>query len=156
MDEAIKNEMANRLNELGGLLTITARNIKIMHWNYHDKDFVAVHPWLDEVYEFVNDSIDEVFEELRKGALPLNATYTAAIQYGKVNGAIAEFDDKITYNNSETFHNVRGMLDILRSKMDQLATFADENKVWTVHEMANGMLAKTNHFYYFANESILA
>ena len=154
MDEAIKNEMANRLNELGGLLTLTARNIKIMHWNYHDKDFVSVHPWLDEVYEFVNDSIDEVFEELRKGALPLNATYTAAIQYGT--DLIMEYDDKITYDNPKMFHDLRGMLDILRSKMDQLATFADENKVWTVHEMANGMLAKTNHFYYFANESILA
>jgi len=156
MDEAIKTEMATRLNELGGLLTLAARNVKIMHWNYHDKDFVSVHPWLDEVYDFLNDSIDEVYEEIRKGALPMAATYSAAIAAGAKDSALAEFDDKISYNNPETFHNVRGILDIIRYRLDSLSTFADEHKVWTVHEMSNGMLSKANQFYYFANESIMA
>ena len=35
--------VANELNQLGALLTIAERNVKVMHWLYFDTDFVSVH-----------------------------------------------------------------------------------------------------------------
>ena len=148
-----QNETSTRLNTLGCSMTVMRRNVKILHWNYRDHDFVSIHPWLDTVYDELSECIDTIYEELRKGGFDIKATLTETLQ----NSKIAELPaGSVVYKNSETFGALSIMLSSIRKQADDLATYAEENHFWTVHDMAVGILNKCNHINYFVKNSLTA
>ena len=148
-----QDETSIRLNTLGCSMTVMRRNVKILHWNYHDRDFVSVHPWLDTVYDDLTECIDAVYEELRKGGFSIKATLTETVQ----NSKIAELPaGSVIYGNAETCGAVYVMLTAIRTQADDLATYADENHFWTVHELAVSILSKCNQINYFVKNSLTA
>ena len=44
----------------------------------------------------------------------------------------------------------------IRTQADDLATYADENHFWTVHELAVSILSKCNQINYFVKNSLAA
>lgn len=56
--------MENSLNKLLASLGVLSMKSKNYHWNIVGKGFFSVHKTLDEVYENLNDKVDEVAERI--------------------------------------------------------------------------------------------
>ena len=51
--------ISEKLETLGKSLTVVSRNIKVLHWNYNDKDFIPTHLWLDEMFAEIRLQLQE-------------------------------------------------------------------------------------------------
>lgn len=142
----------NILNVLLASLTIFERNVKISHWNYKSNiDFISVHVWLDTVHDDICESIDIVAEEIRKADRYPKATLQQCIE----NSVISQIDSSTECSKDMTFNSLAIGLMEIRKLADQLSTMADENKFWTVQDVANGILSKMSHHLYFVKNTIV-
>ena len=67
MEELVKN-----LNCLLSDLNVFYRKLQNYHWNVFGKDFFVVHEKLEELYNEINEQIDEIAEHiLMLGGTPL-------------------------------------------------------------------------------------
>lgn len=57
-------DLKQSLNELLSDLNVFYRKLQNYHWNVEGKDFFTVHEKLEEYYEEVNESIDEIAEHI--------------------------------------------------------------------------------------------
>lgn len=81
-------ELENKLNELLADLNVFYRKLQNYHWNVQGKDFFHVHSKLEELYEKINEQIDEIGEHiLILGGQPL--------------GTIKDYIEKSTINEAE-------------------------------------------------------
>lgn len=144
-----KQECLALMNKLLATLTVFERNVKILHWNYQYKDFVSVHPWLDDVHDDVCECIDTIAEEIRKGDFFPDATLQQCIE----NTGTPQINSNVRYDHKETFNVLARGLSSIRVLADMLSTKADENKFWTIQDVANGILSKMNHHMYFVKGS---
>jgi DNA-binding ferritin-like protein len=138
------------MNTLLASLTVFERNVKILHWNYQSADFVSVHPWLDDIHDDVCECIDAVAEEIRKGDFFPNATLTGCVEVS----SIQQLDSEVAYSHDATFRALVNGLNSIRSLADMLSTMADENKFWTIQDMANDILKRMNHHTYFVKNTL--
>jgi DNA-binding ferritin-like protein len=144
-------QAALMLTQLGHTMTVASRDLKIMHWNYRDTNFVAVHPYIDEVRADLDDEIDGVYEEMRKGGFLPEAKLSQALAESKVN----EIPSDRLYNCADTMKIMHQIITEIRVEADALSTFADENKLWTIQDLANGILDKCSKVNYFIVNSSL-
>lgn len=138
-------QAALMLTQLGHTLTVAQRDLKILHWNYRDSNFTSVHPWIDEVRSDLDGFIDDVYEEIRKGGYFPEAKLSQALEESKVK----EIPSDRLYDCSTTMKVMHEIITEIRVEADSLSTFADTNKLWTVQDLANGILtscSKTNYF----------
>lgn len=56
--------MENKLNVLLSNLVVEYHKLQNFHWYVKGKDFFQVHAKLEELYNYINESIDEVAENL--------------------------------------------------------------------------------------------
>ena len=56
--------MENKLNEFLADLNIFYRKLQNYHWNIEEKDFFQVHAKLEELYDEINEQIDEIAEHI--------------------------------------------------------------------------------------------
>ena len=127
------------MNKLLAALTIFERNVKIAHWNYIDIDFISVHVWLDTVHDDVCECIDDVAEEIRKGGFFPNASLQACLNN---NPGIHPEESAGPSTKVMTFTMLNIGLTEIRKLADELSTMADENKFWTIQDLANSILSK--------------
>ena len=139
------------MNKLLATLTVFERNVKIAHWNYRSADFYLIHPMLDTIHDDVCECIDTIAEEIRKGDFYPVATLTQCIQ----NSAIPEIVCPGPCTKAMTFAMLRVDLTEIRKLADALSTLADENKFWTIQDVANGILSKMNHHMYFVKNTVV-
>ena len=138
------------MNKLLASLTVFERNIKLAHWNYQSSvDFISVHTWLDTVHDDVCDAIDDVAEEIRKGLYFPQAALQDCIN----NSAVPPFTCPGPCTKKMAFAMLLIDLTEIRKLADALSTMADENKFWTIQDLANGILSKMNHHMYFVKGS---
>ena len=57
-------ELENKLNEFLADLNIFYRKLQNYHWNIEGKDFFQVHAKLEELYDEINEQIDEIAEHI--------------------------------------------------------------------------------------------
>ncbi len=57
-------ELENKLNEFLADLNIFYRKLQNYHWNIEEKDFFQVHAKLEELYDEINEQIDEIAEHI--------------------------------------------------------------------------------------------
>ena len=57
-------ELENKLNEFLADLNIFYRKLQNYHWNVQGKDFFQVHAKLEELYNEINEQIDEIAEHI--------------------------------------------------------------------------------------------
>ena len=57
-------ELGNKLNEFLADLNIFYRKLQNYHWNIEGKDFFQVHVKLEELYDEINEQIDEIAEHI--------------------------------------------------------------------------------------------
>ena len=143
-------EVVKRLNELGASLTVLKRNVRVFHWNIIGKQFIYVHEYLDELQDDIAECIDAVYEELRKGDLPLHATLSECLALSK----ITEVPSYDKYKAKDVFARILADINIIRNMTDSLSTFSDANKFWTCQDLANDILSKCNKVKYFMKSSL--
>lgn len=141
--------VAELLTKLGYSLSVMERNVRILHWNYRDKDFVSIHPWLGDIYEEIAKTIDDVYEEIRKGGFLPDAKLSRCL----VQSEIKELESNRTYDNGATMAAMYGMISVIATEADKLSTFADANKIWTSADLANGILTFCSKCKYFIKNS---
>lgn len=56
--------MENKLNQFLADLSVMAKKVQNYHWNIVGKGFFSVHAKLDDLYESLNESVDEVAERI--------------------------------------------------------------------------------------------
>lgn len=65
--------MEKKLNQFLADISVLSKKVQNYHWNIEGKSFFTVHAKLDEVYEGLNENIDEVAERmLALGYRPLS------------------------------------------------------------------------------------
>ncbi len=146
-----REECLELMNKLLAALTIFERNVKIAHWNLKSATFQDDHVWLDTVHDDVCECIDTIAEEIRKGDFYPHATLTMCLQ----NSSIQETDSSGPCTKAAMFNMLTIGLNAVRVLADQLSTKADENKFWTIQDVANGILSKMNHHLYFVKNTII-
>ena len=57
-------ELENKLNEFLADLNVFYRKLQNYHWNVQGKDFFQVHAKLEEIYNEINEQIDEIAEHI--------------------------------------------------------------------------------------------
>ena len=141
----------NILNVLLASLTVFERNVKIAHWNYRDHDFTTSHRLLDEIHDDICECVDAVAEEIRKGDRFPDADLATCL--GK--SLVAPVTGAEPFNKAKTFAMLQVGLFNIRKVADDLSTMADENKFWTIQDLANDILKKTNHHLYFVKNTVV-
>ena len=145
-----KQSCLKLMNTLLATLTVFEREIKMAHWNYMATDFVMVHPWLDTVHDDVCKSIDDVAEEIRKSLCFPQGT----LQECLTNSAIQPTMTPGPCTKESAFAMLIMDLTKIRELADALSTMADENKFWTVQDLANSILSKMSHHMYFVKNTV--
>ena len=139
------------MNKLLADLTVFERNVKIAHWNLKSKSFRDDHLFLDIVHDDVCECIDTLAEEIRKGDFYPAATLTQCLQ----NSTVQELQSAGPCSKAMAFNMLATGLNAVRVLADALSTMADENKFWTIQDVANGILSKMNHHLYFVKNTIV-
>ena len=152
MDNEVINPIAEKLEVLGETLTVTSRNVKILHWNYNDRDFIQTHLWLDELFAELNDCIDAVYEELRKANLLFDAKLSHSVEASKV----TEIESNIVYHHDQTYEILNTNCATLKALCDEIATAAEEAKMFTVHDLMVEFINKISKRHYFVKNSLIA
>lgn len=137
------------MNKLLATLTIFERNVKILHWNYHDYDFFSIHKSLDDIHDTACEHIDTIAEEIRKGDFYPNAMLNQCIE----NSSIESISSAVLYDHVQTMSILLVNIDAIRKLADALSTLADDNKFWTIQDMANDILSDMNHHRYFVKNT---
>lgn len=139
------------MNKLLATLTVFERNVKVAHWNLKSEAFISEHTWLDTVHDDVCECIDIVAEEIRKGDFYPTATLTQCLQ----NSTVQELQSAGPCTKAMSFGMLMTDLNAVRVLADALSTMADENKFWTIQDIANDILSKMNHHLYFVKNTIV-
>ena len=81
-------ELENKLNEFLADLNIFYRKLQNYHWNIEGKDFFQVHAKLEELYDEINEQIDEIAEHI-------------AILWGQPLGTMKDYLEKSSIKEAE-------------------------------------------------------
>ena len=81
-------ELENKLNEFLADLNLFYRKLQNYHWNVQGKDFFQVHAKLEELYNEINEQIDEIAEHI-------------AILGGQPLGTLKDYLEKSTIKEAE-------------------------------------------------------
>lgn len=119
--------LEQRLNEFLSDLNVFYRKLQNYHWNVEGKDFFVVHAKLEEYYDEVNESIDEVAEHiLILGGQP----YGTMEDYLNTTTIVEAENKKI--KSDAIFHNLTNDLGMLLKKVVEIKQEADkENQYGT-------------------------
>ena len=137
----------NELNQLLSDLNVFYRKVQNYHWNIEGVDFFTIHSKLEEYYNEINESIDEVAEYiLTKGEEPLG-TMKDYLEISK----IAEAENKkvksdVVFNELEKdFTYLLKNVKAIKKQADNIdddstSTFMDEfisdysKKIWMIKQ----------------------
>ncbi len=123
-------ELENKLNEFLADLNIFYRKLQNYHWNIEGKDFFQVHVKLEELYNEVNESIDEIAEHiLILGGQPL--------------GTLKDYMEKTTLKEAENkkikseeiYSNILSDYKELLKKTIEIKENAENNKEYSTSSL---------------------
>lgn len=116
-------ELENKLNEFLADLNVFYRKLQNYHWNVQGKDFFQVHAKLEELYNDINEQIDEIAEHI-------------AILGGQPLGTLKDYMDKSTIQEAENkkikseeiYNNVLSDYQTLLNKVTEIKEESEKQK----------------------------
>lgn len=124
------------LNSLLSDLNIFYRKLQNYHWNVEGKDFFVIHAKLEEYYDEVNASIDEIAEHI----LILGGQPLGTMQDYLNNASIVEAENK-KIKPDVIFHNVVNDLGMLLKKVIQIKEEADNQKEYSTSTLMDNFIS---------------
>lgn len=126
----ISMELENKLNEFLADLNVFYRKLQNYHWNVQGKDFFQVHAKLEELYNEINEQIDEIAEHiLMLGEQPLGT-----MQDYLNNTCIVEAkNEKI--EEKAIFENIKNDLGTLLNKVTNIKEEADKQNMYATSSL---------------------
>ena len=115
--------LEQNLNELLADLNVFYRKLQNFHWNIEGKDFFQTHQKLEELYDEVNESIDEIAEHiLTLGGQPLGKLK----DYLEIS-TIEEAENK-KVKSDEIYNNIIKDFETLLKKSTEIKEIAEDKK----------------------------
>lgn len=130
-------------------LNVFYRKLQNYHWNVEGKDFFVVHEKLEEYYDEVNASIDEIAEHI----LILGGQPLGKIQDYLDNTCIVEAENK-KIKSEVIFHNLVNDLGMLLKKVIQLKEKADEQKEYSTSSLMDNYIASYSKKIWMLKQSM--
>ena len=144
MEELIKN-----LNCLLSDLNVFYRKLQNYHWNVYGKDFFVVHEKLEELYNEINEQIDEIAEHiLMLGGIPLGTMQdylnTTCIKEAK--------NEKI--KECQIYENIIKDYEILNKKVIEIKEKSDNSKQYATSSLMDNYISIYIKHLWMLNKTI--
>lgn len=127
--------METKLNQFLADLTILSKKVQNYHWNIQGKSFFSVHAKLDEVYENLNDTIDEIAERL----LALNkrpiSNYKGYLEISNIKEA-----DSVAISIEDALKSLFNDIEYMLVKAKEIKEFTDDNKDYGTSAMIDNFI----------------
>ena len=123
-------ELENKLNEFLADLNVFYRKLQNYHWNVQGKDFFQVHAKLEELYNEINEQIDEIAEHI-------------AILEGQPLGTLKDYIEKSTIQEAENkkikseeiYNNLLSDYQALLNKVVEIKEEAENQKKYSTSSL---------------------
>ena len=123
-------ELENKLNEFLADLNVFYRKLQNYHWNVQGKDFFQVHAKLEELYNEINEQIDEIAEHIAiLGGQPLG-TLKDYIE----KSIIQEAENK-KIKSEEIYNNLLSDYQALLNKVVEIKEEAENQKEYSTSSL---------------------
>ena len=144
MEELIKN-----LNCLLSDLNVFYRKLQNYHWNVYGKDFFVVHEKLEELYNEINEQIDEIAEHiLMLGGIPLGT-----MQDYLNNTCIKEAkNEKI--QECQIYENIIKDYETLNKKVIEIKEKSDNIKQYATSSLMDSYISANIKHLWMLNKTI--
>ncbi len=144
MEELIKN-----LNCLLSDLNVFYRKLQNYHWNVYGKDFFVVHEKLEELYNEINEQIDEIAEHiLMLGGIPLGTMQdylnTTCIKEAK--------NEKI--KECQIYENIIKDYETLNKKVIEIKEKSDNSKQYATSSLMDNYISAYIKHLWMLNKTI--
>ena len=144
MEELIKN-----LNCLLSDLNVFYRKLQNYHWNVYGKDFFVVHEKLEELYNEINEQIDEIAEHiLMLGGIPLGTMQdylnTTCIKEAK--------NEKI--KECQIYENIIKDYETLNKKVIEIKEKSDNSKQYAISSLMDNYISIYIKHLWMLNKTI--
>lgn len=142
--------LEQNLNELLSDLNIFYRKLQNYHWNVEGKDFFTVHEKLEEYYDSINESIDEIGEHiLVLGGQP----FGTMVDYLN-SGTIVEAENK-KIKSDAIFHTLVNDFGMLLKKVIRIKEQADEQKEYSTSALMDNYIADYGKKIWMLKQTII-
>ena len=123
-------ELENKLNELLADLNVFYRKLQNYHWNVEGKDFFQVHVKLEELYNEINEQIDEIAEHIAiLGGQPLGT-----LKDYMEKASIQEAENK-KIKSEEIYSNLLSDYQTLLNKVTEIKEEAENQKEYSTSSL---------------------
>ena len=146
----ISIELENKLNEFLADLNLFYRKLQNYHWNVQGKDFFQVHLKLEELYNEINEQIDEIAEHI-------------AILGGQPLGTLKDYLEKSTIKeaenkkikSSEIYNNILADYEELLKKTMEIKEEAEEEKNYATSSLIDEYILEYGKIIWMLNHVTL-
>ena len=143
-------ELENKLNEFLADLNVFYRKLQNYHWNVQGKDFFQVHAKLEELYNEINEQIDEIAEHI-------------AILGGQPLGTLKDYLEKSTIKeaenkkikSSEIYNNILADYEELLKKTMEIKEEAEEEKNYATSSLIDEYILEYGKIIWMLNHVTL-
>lgn len=143
-------ELENKLNEFLADLNLFYRKLQNYHWNVKGKDFFQVHAKLEELYNEINEQIDEIAEHI-------------AILGGQPLGTLKDYLEKSTIKeaenkkikSSEIYNNILADYEELLKKTMKIKEEAETEKNYATSSLIDEYILEYGKIIWMLNHVTL-
>ncbi len=143
-------ELENKLNEFLADLNLFYRKLQNYHWNVQGKDFFQVHAKLEELYNEINEQIDEIAEHI-------------AILGGQPLGTLKDYLEKSTIKeaenkkikSSEIYNNILADYEELLKKTMEIKEEAEAEKNYATSSLIDEYILEYGKIIWMLNHVTL-
>lgn len=143
-------ELENKLNEFLADLNLFYRKLQNYHWNVQGKDFFQVHAKLEELYNEINEQIDEIAEHI-------------AILGGQPLGTLKDYLEKSTIKeaenkkikSSEIYNNILADYEELLKKTIEIKEEAETEKNYATSSLIDEYILEYGKIIWMLNHVTL-
>lgn len=143
-------ELENKLNEFLADLNLFYRKLQNYHWNVQGKDFFQVHAKLEELYNEINEQIDEIAEHI-------------AILGGQPLGTLKDYLEKSTIKeaenkkikSSEIYNNILADYEELLKRTMEIKEEAEEEKNYATSSLIDEYILEYGKIIWMLNHVTL-
>lgn len=143
-------ELENKLNEFLADLNLFYRKLQNYHWNVKGKDFFQVHAKLEELYNEINEQIDEIAEHI-------------AILGGQPLGTLKDYLEKSTIKeaenkkikSSEIYNNILADYEELLKKTMEIKEEAEAEKNYATSSLIDEYILEYGKIIWMLNHVTL-
>lgn len=122
--------MEKQLNQLLSNLVVEYHKLQNFHWYVKGKDFFPVHAKLEELYDYVNEAVDEVAEHL----LMIGGKPKASLKEFLEVASIKEAESK-SIVSSDVFKEVLNDFELLLSEVKEIKQAADQKDEYVISSL---------------------